>query len=325
MAEDIKELEITPEEIEEEKEIIERNGFIDQLEVRNRKVFAKAYPTKKTTTTGNVEKGLYNVLEKVEAEHTMWYKIGDRMWVNEADGGLMFFPKIEKPEVVKPTERKISLDQIYLTKSLPVYFAPDGLAFGEAEEGYYSILEINDSWYKIADNQWVLFNEDDAKIAVREPLKDLDVIAREYLDGKWGKRSEAYNALTEIGYNFIEIQTYANQILANEKIAKSKAIAEEVIAGKWGEGFERKIALEKAGYDFSVVIAEVNNILNENDENSIKVGDHVKIVKPVGFTGKPLSPKGKKFEVVSLYLNKAVIVNKKESYEINIENLKKVK
>lgn len=88
-------------------------------------------------------------------------------------------------------------------------------------------------------------------------VKDVDTIAREVLDGKWGNGADRRKALTEAGYNPDVIQTRVNALLGGDLTV----IAKEVIAGKWGNGLVRKSRLTNAGYDYSRVQQIVKQLL----------------------------------------------------------------
>lgn len=89
--------------------------------------------------------------------------------------------------------------------------------------------------------------------------KDIDVIAKEVIAGKWGNGSTRKKKLEAAGYNYNEVQAKVNYLVTHKS---NDAIALEVIAGKWGNGEERKKKLEKAGYDYKVIQERVNEILS---------------------------------------------------------------
>lgn len=84
---------------------------------------------------------------------------------------------------------------------------------------------------------------------------DIDKLAQEVLDGKWGNGAERKKAL---GENYEAVQKRVNELVAEEKLVK---VAKEVIAGKWGNGLVRKAKLTAAGYNASKVQAKVNELL----------------------------------------------------------------
>ena len=97
------------------------------------------------------------------------------------------------------------------------------------------------------------------------PVKSLDEIAMEVIQGKWSAGSERAKLLTEAGYNYVAVQKKVNQILSgNKKPTPTKSIdevAKEVIQGKWGAGEARKQLLTAAGYDYNEVQKRVNQLL----------------------------------------------------------------
>ena len=97
-------------------------------------------------------------------------------------------------------------------------------------------------------------------------LKDnnLEQIAREVIDGKWGNGEARKQKLSAAGYDPKAVQAEVNRILAGGGSSALKPIttvAKEVINGKWGNGEARKKKLAAAGYDPAVVQAEVNRLL----------------------------------------------------------------
>ena len=90
-------------------------------------------------------------------------------------------------------------------------------------------------------------------------------IAKEVIQGKWGKGKARKEALTKAGYDYNAVQKEVKKLLySNKKPAKKTIdeVAKEVILGKWGNGEARKKALTKAGYDYNAVQKRVNEILS---------------------------------------------------------------
>lgn len=94
---------------------------------------------------------------------------------------------------------------------------------------------------------------------------DLETIAREVINGKWGKGTERMNRLTNAGYNASAVQQKVNEMLTGKSSDIDNAIIEriarEVILGKWGNGKARKSRLIEAGYDYSEIRKKVNELL----------------------------------------------------------------
>ena len=90
-------------------------------------------------------------------------------------------------------------------------------------------------------------------------------IAKEVIQGKWGKGKARKEALTKAGYDYNAVQKEVKKLLySNKKPAKKTIdeVAKEVSLGKWGNGEARKKALTKAGYDYNAVQKRVNEILS---------------------------------------------------------------
>ena len=96
--------------------------------------------------------------------------------------------------------------------------------------------------------------------------KDISVIAKEVIAGKWGNGDDRKKNLEAAGYNYTEVQSEVNKQLGSSvKTSNGKSIdtiAKEVIAGKWSDGVERKKKLEAAGYDYNAVQNRVNQLLS---------------------------------------------------------------
>lgn len=97
--------------------------------------------------------------------------------------------------------------------------------------------------------------------AVKPPRKNLDQIADEVINGKWGNGDDRKIRLKAAGYNYDEVQRRVNEKLgfATKTVGE---VADEVIKGFWGNGQERIDALTDAGYNFEEVQAEVNRRLS---------------------------------------------------------------
>ena len=97
-----------------------------------------------------------------------------------------------------------------------------------------------------------------AKAAAK--TSNVEALAKEVIEGKWGNGQERKDKLTAAGYDYHTIQTKVNELLGASKSDLEK-IAREVINGKWGNGQERKDRLTAAGYNYSEVQALVNKLL----------------------------------------------------------------
>ena len=91
-------------------------------------------------------------------------------------------------------------------------------------------------------------------------VKDVDTVAREVVDGKWGNGAERKRRLEAAGYDYAEVQKRVSRIMKTIPIAES--LAQEVLEGKWGNGNVRKERLELVGYDYRIVQDKVNEIVS---------------------------------------------------------------
>lgn len=95
--------------------------------------------------------------------------------------------------------------------------------------------------------------------------KDISVIAKEVMAGKWGVGTARKSALEEAGYDYAEVQAAVNLLARTSSSAHATkdytTVAKEVIAGKWGNGAERRNRLVQAGYNYSLVQSYVSRLL----------------------------------------------------------------
>lgn len=94
---------------------------------------------------------------------------------------------------------------------------------------------------------------------------DLESIAIEVINGKWGNGTERMDRLTNAGYNASAVQQKVNEMLTGKSNTIDNTIIEriarEVILGKWGNGEARKNRLIEAGYDYTEIQKKVNELL----------------------------------------------------------------
>lgn len=93
----------------------------------------------------------------------------------------------------------------------------------------------------------------------------LENVAREVINGKWGVFPTRKERLEAKGYNYEVVQSKVNELLKKKDsdlnhIELGK-IAREVIRGKWGKGSDRRKRLTAAGYDYIAVQSLVNTML----------------------------------------------------------------
>lgn len=93
----------------------------------------------------------------------------------------------------------------------------------------------------------------------KKPIKSINQVAQEVIQGAWGTGAVRKSALIKAGYNYDEVQSKVNDLLNKKKSVT--VIAKEVIAGKWGNGNARKNALKRAGYDYKEVQKRVNELI----------------------------------------------------------------
>lgn len=97
--------------------------------------------------------------------------------------------------------------------------------------------------------------------------KSNEEIANEVVAGLWGNGTERKERLTEAGYNYSEVQSIVNKLVAKKS---NEEIAEEVLLGKWGNGSDRKNRLTAAGYDYDTVQKIVNDKITKPGLKSIE-------------------------------------------------------
>ena len=124
----------------------------------------------------------------------------------------------------------------------------------------------------------------------KKELKDVETVAKEIMEGTWGKTTEEIKkALEAAGYkNYEEIKAKVDTLTQQAAAAKAAAakaaaakaaaakaaaakaaeskvetLANEVIQGKWGNGQERYDKLTAAGYNYDEVQGLVNEMLKK--------------------------------------------------------------
>lgn len=122
-----------------------------------------------------------------------------------------------------------------------------------------------------------------ADAPAKEPMtpEEIDKVAHEVLDGKYGNGNDRVKALTEAGYDYNVIQNRVNELVAEleeeqkteEKPVESvkeepkpeeiplEVMVQRVINGEFGNGEERKKKLTEAGYDYQKIQNAVNKAL----------------------------------------------------------------
>nr|DAD86044.1 MAG TPA: peptidoglycan hydrolase [Siphoviridae sp. ctoSr5] len=122
------------------------------------------------------------------------------------------------------------------------------------------------------------------------PVKSLDEVAREVINGKWGNGSERKERLEASGYVYSSVQAKVNELLgSSSKPAPAPApkpapapqpapaprpsksiteVAQAVMRGDYGNGEDRKNRLQAEGYNYSEVQAEVNRLCHSGSVSS---------------------------------------------------------
>lgn len=132
-----------------------------------------------------------------------------------------------------------------------------------------------------------------ADAPAKEPMtpEEIEKVAKEVLDGKYGNGNDRVKALTEAGYDYKAVQKRVNEILAeqseanrvNELVKEIKPVeptpatppetpkptpkftteemVQKVINGEYGNGDERKQKLEAEGYDYRKIQNAVNKTI----------------------------------------------------------------
>ena len=122
------------------------------------------------------------------------------------------------------------------------------------------------------------------------PVKSLDEVAKEVINGKWGNGSERKERLEASGYVYSAVQAKVNELLgSSSKPAPAPAptpapapqpapaprpsksiteVAQAVMRGDYGNGEDRKNRLQSEGYNYSEVQAEVNRLCHSGSVSS---------------------------------------------------------
>ena len=152
-------------------------------------------------------------------------------------------------------------------------------------------------------------------------------IAKQVLNGEWGDGSTRRAKLTEAGYNYREVQSIVNRILAGETVVEPApttttpkptkpkqptstslvTIAKQVINGEWGVGATRRAKLTEAGYNYREVQSIVNRILA--GETVVETTPKTTTPKPKQPTQTPSQPKNTTSTQTSLVTIAKQVIN----------------
>lgn len=111
-----------------------------------------------------------------------------------------------------------------------------------------------------------------ADAPAKEPMtpEEIDKVAKEVLDGKYGNGNERRSKLLLAGYDYSAVQNRVNELVAEREKTNSvdttpkfttEEMVQKVINGEYGNGDERKQKLEAEGYDYRKIQNAVNQAL----------------------------------------------------------------
>ena len=115
-----------------------------------------------------------------------------------------------------------------------------------------------------------------ADVPAKEPMtpEEIDKVAHEVLDGKYGNGNDRVKALTEAGYDYNAVQKRVNELVREIKPMEptpepekptpkftTEQMVQKVINGEYGNGDERKKKLEAEGYNYKEIQNAVNKAL----------------------------------------------------------------
>jgi GH25 family lysozyme M1 (1,4-beta-N-acetylmuramidase) len=120
-----------------------------------------------------------------------------------------------------------------------------------------------------------------AEAPAKKPMtpEEIEKVAKEVLDGKYGNGNERRSKLSLAGYDYSAVQNRVNELVAELEKAKAETsepvneepkptpkftteeMVQKVINGEYGNGDERKQKLEADGYDYRKIQNAVNQAL----------------------------------------------------------------
>lgn len=120
-----------------------------------------------------------------------------------------------------------------------------------------------------------------ADAPAKKPMtpEEIEKVAKEVLDGKYGNGNERRSKLSLAGYDYSAVQNRVNELVAELEKAKAETseplneeskptpkftteeMVQKVINGEYGNGEERKQRLEAEGYDYRKIQNAVNQAL----------------------------------------------------------------
>lgn len=105
------------------------------------------------------------------------------------------------------------------------------------------------------------------------PVKNIQLVAQEVINGLWGNGKLRFENLKEAGYVPQDVQNEVNNILnmgTKKELKANDVIAQEVIDGKWGNGADRKTRLNAAGYNYDTIQTIINERLKPKPKKKTK-------------------------------------------------------
>lgn len=125
----------------------------------------------------------------------------------------------------------------------------------------------------------------------KEPMtpEEIDKVAHEVLDGKYGNGNDRVKALTKAGYDYSAVQNRVNELVKELESQKQEEksvepdptpstpkeepkkfsldeMVQKVINGEYGNGDERKKKLEAEGYDYREIQNAVNKAVSSGNK-----------------------------------------------------------
>lgn len=144
-----------------------------------------------------------------------------------------------------------------------------------------------------------------------------------------GQHADAYNGYKLLGFIVLPIEFEEDK--KDETPKTIDELAQEVIAGKWDVEPERSRKLTEAGYDAKAVQDKVNEIYGIKPvevpavEDTIKVGDKVKVLNAIQYTGETFKTWFDVYEVIEVVNDRVVIgVDGVVTCAINIKDIQKI-
>lgn len=196
-------------------------------------------------------------------------------WYDQMTGGSKPAPapSAPKPTPPKPAPTtgylvKVTTDVLNIRKGAGTNYGTNGSV--KKGEVYTIVAESAgqgaSKWGKLKSGAgWISLDyvkKTSGGSAPAAPAVDIDKLAREVIDGKYGSGETRKKAL---GSNYDKVQKRVNELLGATNTTSSKksidTIAREVIKGLWGSGTTRKQKLQAAGYDYNAVQKRVNQLL----------------------------------------------------------------